>query len=224
MSKSLKNFITIKHILTEYTAKQVRMLFLLHSWDSLMNYSTDKSMPEAVEKERQFSEFFKNVKAILRQCNIQSTEQKWNPRDYELNEIYNTTQIAVHERLADNFDTPEAVKLLSDLVTATNSYLNQDRSVIKVPLVRQISRYTFRILKVFGLYEEDIVPAGNTSETTEASYEETIAPLMNALSKFRDIMKEKAGEGPKEIFRLCDELRDDILPHLGIRLEDRAKG
>jgi phosphoenolpyruvate synthase/pyruvate phosphate dikinase len=23
---------------------------------------------------------------------------------------------------------------------------------------------------------------------------------------------------------MCDELRDDILPHLGIRLEDRAKG
>ncbi len=26
------------------------------------------------------------------------------------------------------------------------------------------------------------------------------------------------------MFRLCDELRDDILPHLGVRLEDRAKG
>lgn len=23
---------------------------------------------------------------------------------------------------------------------------------------------------------------------------------------------------------LCDQLRDDILPHLGIRLEDRSKG
>jgi cysteinyl-tRNA synthetase len=52
MSKSLKNFITIKHILTEYSARQVRFLFLLHNWDSLMNYTTEKSMPEAVEKER----------------------------------------------------------------------------------------------------------------------------------------------------------------------------
>jgi hypothetical protein len=39
-----------------------------------MNYSTDKSLPEAVEKERRFSEFFKNVKAFLRQCDIKSTE------------------------------------------------------------------------------------------------------------------------------------------------------
>lgn len=74
MSKSLKNFITIKHILTEYSARQVRFLFLLHQWDSLMNYTTEKSMPEAVEKERQFAEFFKTIKATLRQCNIKETE------------------------------------------------------------------------------------------------------------------------------------------------------
>ena len=69
-------------------------------------------------------------------------------------------QTAVHERLADNFDTPEAVKALSDLVAATNSYLQQDRALIKVPLVRQISKYVFKILKVFGVYDEDVVPAG----------------------------------------------------------------
>lgn len=136
MSKSLKNFITIKHILTEYNARQVRFLFLLHNWDSLMNYTTEKSMPEAVEKERQFSEFFKNVKAILRQCNIKTTVQKWSARDYELNEILTKAQTTVHARLADNFDTAEAVKSLSELVTATNTYLQQDKGQIKVPLVR----------------------------------------------------------------------------------------
>lgn len=136
MSKSLKNFITIKHILTQYTSRQVRMLFLLHNWDSLMNYTTEKSMPEAVEKERQFGEFFKNVKAILRQCNIKDTVQKWNEKDYQLNEAFSSVQTIVRERLADNFDTPAAVLSLSDLVTATNIYLQQDRALIKVPLVR----------------------------------------------------------------------------------------
>lgn len=50
---------------------------------------------------------------------------------------------------------------------------------------------------------------------------------MNVFSKFRDQVKDKASlpEGAaRELFKLCDELRDDILPHLGIRLEDRAKG
>lgn len=74
MSKSLKNFITIKHILTEYSYRQVRFLFLLHNWESLMNYSTNKSMPEAVAKERRFDEFFKNVKALVRDVNIKATQ------------------------------------------------------------------------------------------------------------------------------------------------------
>lgn len=48
--------------------------------------------------------------------------------------------------------------------------------------------------------------------------------LMNVLTKFRDTVKEKAGEDAKELFRISDELRDDILPYLGIRLEDKGKG
>lgn len=93
-------------------------------------------MPEAVEKERQFAQFFKDVKAILRQVDVSNTQQKWAQRDYELDEVYTKAQRVVHERLADNFDTAEAVKVLSELVTTTNSYLQQDKKVIKLPLVR----------------------------------------------------------------------------------------
>jgi len=38
MSKSEKNFISIKNILETYTPKQLRFLFLIHQWDGLMNY------------------------------------------------------------------------------------------------------------------------------------------------------------------------------------------
>ena len=98
----------------------------------------------------------------------------------------------------------------------------QDKTLIKLTLVRSISKYVFKILKVFGVYDEDVVPL--VSEGESLNREELITPFMNLLSKFRDQIKEKAGEGPKELFKLCDELRDDMLPHLGIRLEDRAKG
>jgi len=59
MSKSLKNFITIKQILDNYNARQIRMVFLLHTWNTLMNYSTEKSFPEAEAKERGFTIFFR---------------------------------------------------------------------------------------------------------------------------------------------------------------------
>ena len=44
---------------------------------------------------------------------------------------------------------------------------------------------------------------------------------MDLLTDFRDSVKDKAKVGASEIFRLCDELRDDKLPLVGIRLEDR---
>ncbi|CDW84464.1 cysteinyl-trna synthetase [Stylonychia lemnae] len=222
MSKSLKNFITIRYILDQYSARQIRFLFLLHNWDSLMNYSTLKSMPEAIEKERKFSEFFKNLKAIMRQCDIQTTEQKWNAKDYELDTLLTQKQVLVHERLADSFDTPAAVNHLSDIISATNTYLQQDKKLIKLPLLRKVSKYVLRILKVFGVYDDDVFPAQVEGQTQNK--EKMIAPYVNALSKFRDLIKENADKGPKDLMVLCDQLRDDVLPHLGIRLEDRAKG
>jgi cysteinyl-tRNA synthetase len=73
MSKSLKNFVTIKEILEEYNPRVVRFLFLIHSWNSLMNYTTEKSFPEAVAKERKFTEFFRTVKSSIRNIEIKNT-------------------------------------------------------------------------------------------------------------------------------------------------------
>lgn len=73
---------------------------------------------------------------------------------------------------------------MSELVTATNTYLQQDRTQIKLPLARQISKYVLKILKVFGVYDDDIVPT--SGDAGSVSYEEAIAPLMDSLSTFRD--------------------------------------
>ena len=39
MSKSLKNFITIGEVLEKYSARQLRLTFLLHSWKDTLDYS-----------------------------------------------------------------------------------------------------------------------------------------------------------------------------------------
>ena len=70
MSKSLKNFVTIKAILGKYDAAQIRFVFLLHLWSSLMNYSEESTWNEAIAKERSFKEFFRTVKARTKNVNI----------------------------------------------------------------------------------------------------------------------------------------------------------
>ena len=51
MSKSLKNFITIKDALTRHTARQLRLAFLLHSWKDTLDYSNN-TMEMAVQWEK----------------------------------------------------------------------------------------------------------------------------------------------------------------------------
>jgi len=65
MSKSLKNFITIRQALQTHSARQLRLMFLLQSWDSELNYS-DQAVSDACSKERLFKNFFGSVKDVLR--------------------------------------------------------------------------------------------------------------------------------------------------------------
>ena len=60
------------------------------------------------------------------------------------------------------------------------------------------------MLKAFGVYEEDDVPNLGASDGKGTNVEDTIAPLMNALSVYRDYVKQNADKGAKEIFQLCD--------------------
>ncbi len=82
-------------------------------------------MPEAVQKERKFTEFFRTVKALTRNVKIAETEQRWNAQDELLSSALQKAQKAVRLALCDSFDTPTAVNELSELVVKTNTYVQQ---------------------------------------------------------------------------------------------------
>lgn len=49
-----------------------------------------------------------------------------------------------------------------------------------------------------------------------------VMPYLSALAEFRNSVREHAREIKAfDILKLCDNLRDEILPNLGVRLEDR---
>uniref|UniRef100_A0A224YWL0 cysteine--tRNA ligase n=1 Tax=Rhipicephalus zambeziensis TaxID=60191 RepID=A0A224YWL0_9ACAR len=57
MSKSLKNFVSIRDALSRHSARRLRMAFLLHSWKDTLDYS-ENTMDMASQWEKVFSEFF----------------------------------------------------------------------------------------------------------------------------------------------------------------------
>jgi len=107
-----------------------------------------------------------------------------------------------------------------------NDYLGADSKAIKIPIVRVVSRFVFHILKCMGIYESSDYPelTGDAEGTGAKNVEEIISPFVDELLKFRNSIISKAKSEPGELFKLSDQLRDEILPALGIKVEDRGVG
>eukprot|EP00128_Syssomonas_multiformis_P017345 Colp12_sorted_trinity150504_noHs@2965 len=222
MSKSLKNFITIKEALAKYSARQIRLMFLLHTWNATLDYS-ENTMSEAVSFERQLNEFFLNTKALCRAAQGQSMV-KWLAPEKDLNAKFTAKREGVHAALLDSVDTPTAMKLMRELVFDVNVYV-REQSAPNASLLNNIAAYLTRMLKIFGVIEtaDDIgFPVGGAGSQ---NLEETVMPYLTAFAGFRDQVRMRAiAIKDKEILQACDVVRNETLPELGVRLEDREGG
>ncbi|KAL7833838.1 hypothetical protein AOLI_G00287980 [Acnodon oligacanthus] len=225
MSKSLKNFITIKDALAKHTARQLRLAFLMHSWKDTLDYSNN-TMESAIQYEKFMNEFFLNVKDILRTPTDNTGQfEKWEAEEIELNKSFYEKKEAVHEALCDNIDTRTALEEMRALVGQSNAYMAARKGAKLLPnrmLLQSISQYLTDMFKTFGAIEgtEPIgFPVGKNGQNTDL--ESTVMPYLNVLSDFREGVRKIAREQKvTEVLQLCDAVRDDILPELGVRLED----
>lgn len=214
MSKSLKNFITIKEMLKRVSAQQMRLLFLSQKYDSLMSYD-ESILVQIKTQDKAIREFFLNLKVYIRELELNS-DQKWNDEDKEFNKIFHEKKDEIHAALCSNFNTPAALLKLDQLMKATNKYYSKGNS--KITLMLTIQKYVRHIFNSFGLDYE-------ASESEGTSKEEIITPYINAVCKFRDDIKEaNRNNDKKAIFDSCDSLRNEKMVELGIRIEDRAIG
>ena len=81
MSKSLKNFITIREALGKYTARQLRLAFLTTAWDGPMDFK-EEVMEEMKSVEDKISVWFSKAELILEKVSagdIQETDSEENP-------------------------------------------------------------------------------------------------------------------------------------------------
>jgi len=155
----------------------------------------------------------------------------------------------VHEALCDNVDTRSALEAIKTLVGKGNAYIENCRSQGKAPnraVLRQSAAYITRIFDVFGLTgrQEEVgyTTAGQaganvsaiswsnlvTNKFFSSQTEETVMPYLNVLADFRDQVRQEcinakaSGDNPSiSVLKICDKLRDDVLPSLGVRLEDK---
>ena len=248
MSKSLKNFITIGQALAGLEGvegsepvhpRTMRLMFCLVSYNAPCDYS-DNMLANARVVEKKFKEYFLNVAAALRPLDADpDARQKLCAEDKELLAALKKAQDTVYARFLDDFDTPGAVLALQTLVDTTSAYLQKfdaKQASQTVPCSLALcatARYvgeTLDLLGLEGLCADDVLrrlkltpshkPAAALGSGDAAA---ALGPLLDVIAAFRDDVRAAGREGDtQKVLALCDALRDDALPALGVRLEDKG--
>ncbi|GMF58679.1 unnamed protein product [Phytophthora fragariaefolia] len=254
MSKSLKNFISVRDFLDQrHTADHFRLFCLQFKYRANLVYSEDRVRDAEAVADR-LRGFFRSVMAYggddevvnssVESQNVKS--KRCEEPDLELLDALFATQARIDEALLDDLDTPRALSLVLDLVSRGNTYLLAQRADTEAPdeVLISLTNYVLEVLDLFGLeglHAEFSAmmrrrfaalgqvpkqqPNENGDHVTRAEQE----ALLRSLMKFRAAVREEALRDPKQpgnarVLALCDTLRNEELRPLGIQIEDLAPG
>lgn len=229
MSKSLKNFITIKEALKRNSSRQIRFAFLLHAWNATLDYS-ENVLREAEQTDKLFNDFFLNVKDILRKPeDTAPSSHNYHELERDLQEKFMSKKMAIHDALCDSIDTPSAIRHMQDLVKHANIYISSKKDKKESPnhqALEMVAKYLTHMLKIFGtIDEEQAIGFPVAGKNASENHEDVAMPYVQLLADFRDDVRSIAREEKvSRILQACDRLRDDNLPELGVKLEDVEGG
>ncbi|XP_020513859.2 probable cysteine--tRNA ligase, mitochondrial isoform X2 [Labrus bergylta] len=231
MSKSLKNYVTIKDFLQSYSANEFRMLCLLTRYRSAIDYS-DSSMSEARSSLETITTFIHGAQAYMKgqlQCSPVQEASLW--------ERLAETKSSVLKSLADDFDTPRAVGAVMNLVYHGNRQLqpvSKSDGVVRSPAVfAAMISYIRDLLDVFGIDLQH-----RKESDSESGGGGSLEAVVEQLTRFRSEVRafaltrqdaptvgssKKPGLYPDRIplLKSCDTLRNDLAP-LGVLIKDRG--
>lgn len=144
-----------------------------------------------------------------------------------MQEFFFEKKDSIHENLCDNFNTPNVIKNIVALISKTYEYEKKTRGTsLKIFLIFNIGQYIAFLTKCLGLiYKTEFIEYFIMS-SDDSSKEAIVSPYVDVIAKFRDSIKTIASVDKDfiKILKQCDELRDETLPTLGVKIEDRGKG
>ncbi|KAK8208142.1 tRNA synthetases class I (C) catalytic domain-containing protein [Phyllosticta capitalensis] len=158
MSKSLKNFTTIRDALSrgDWTPRGLRIVFLLGGWKDPVEI-TEGLVATGAGWEDKINNFFLKIKDLERNPspeNAASAEE-----DSALAAAFATAQTDVDRALCDSFDTPTAMQVISRLVTDYNSAAT--RASLSDATALSIGLWVTKMVTIFGLDSEASTPNPN---------------------------------------------------------------
>ncbi|ORY77282.1 tRNA synthetases class I (C) catalytic domain-domain-containing protein [Protomyces lactucae-debilis] len=199
MSKSLKNFITIEDAFSKekMSARLMRLIFLSGKWRGRVDYNEDL-IKGVKAMEQKYSEFFTQIRNLER-AETASADNESNELEAKLVD----TIAAVDGVLADDFDTPNMLSLLRELLNVANKTMLNDIPPVKSLL--RVARYFSTMFEVVGI---EIAQDG--LGWAEADVDVELYRQVQALAQCRQRLRETfatSSQSPGDLDTLVQELR-----------------
>ncbi|KAI1344100.1 cysteinyl-tRNA synthetase [Xylariaceae sp. FL0016] len=206
MSKSLKNYTTIRTVLSqnEWSARSLRICFLLMPWQDGIEV-TDELMKAVVNWEGKLNNFFlKSLDLGTHSSSKTTTMQELGIADQQLLSVPDKAKVDVDTALCDSFNTSAAMRILSDLVTESNSVeALLDQTVVL------LARWITRIVTIFGLDPEGDLSNPDRIGWSGLDIPAPARPYIYSASKLRDEVRTLARSGSVDhaaMAKLADEI------------------
>ncbi|XP_065533998.1 probable cysteine--tRNA ligase, mitochondrial isoform X2 [Lathamus discolor] len=245
MSKSLKNYITVKDFLEKFSSDQFRMYCLRSRYSSAVEFS-DESMDDAKNLLQAISSFIKDANAYIKGqliCDPVREDILW--------ERLANTKVTVKAAFADDFDTSRAVAAIMDLIHHGNRQLKAVTKDAGSP--RSSVVYGSIISYIEGFFNALGMSFGERQEALRGDNSAVLSSVIDELVQFRSKVRhyalalpEAAGTAPVEgdagakgskreekekrqqlmqerrpLLEACDSLRENLTA-FGIHIKDRA--
>jgi cysteinyl-tRNA synthetase len=225
MSKSLKNFVSVREFLDEHGEAQGADLFrffcLQHKYRANVVYSDDRMRDARAAADRVRS-FLLSLEALGRQQDPDH-KKRCEESDMEVLRLVFDTRARFDEALKDDIDTPRALQLVLDLLARGHEYLVV-RPGLDAPaeVLGVLAAFVLEVLELFGLMglhgefapalhplqlAGSMMSAGGAVATTAATSAATGASeadreadeaLLRTLVQFRASVRQEALKNPRD--------------------------
>jgi len=192
MSKSLDNFFTIREVLKDYKAEEVRYFMLTSHYRSPLNYSTDQLESAGAALDRLYT--------ALRGLDISTNDANSNTDKSEYEERFIVA-------MDDDFNTPEALAVLFDLARDINRARNDNKESEASNLGALLKKLAGQL----GLLEGDIESWFQGANDSDGLSNEAIETLI----------QQRIDAKANKDWGTADKIRNE-LQEQGITLEDNG--
>ncbi len=211
MSKSLGNFVTLKDCLERFSPNALRFFFVHVHYRSPIDYD-EKAIVAAGES----IERILNVLRLIRE-----NESKKDVKNEEFRKKTDEYINGFYAAMDDDFDAPQAIANLFNLVKAVNVELEKEG--IDQEAVSSVAHMIRDMLWVLGIKEETVTLEDRKEQLLSLAERFKIdqgLPLEEILKKFIEAREEAR---KRKDYETSDSIRSR-LKEIGIILEDKKKG